>query len=354
MFRRRNDRKSRSKIKSENENRNHLSEKIVPKVNGNKEISILESMKMHQLLLLYSGLASVGIGKKISTGAMFRTYQILIFVSYIPVLTLQIYGSYHYGNDTLLLFDSLVPYVIIVITHVCPMSINWERTLELIYILEEDSVFSRISNETNEKKKQVLKQAIKRVIMIFYVSIVGISFCGISWFFDPYIFKMLEHFTADPNLNTNTTELDPLKIYTTIFWYPDLDLTTNPNYLIIQSFVFVLIIFIVSKVTVTFTFTMALIVYVYEMFELVSISIQDIDKLHTNQRDNNNLPMTNNLQKPFYGEDMSDREGLGSDNIEKFINIEEDADLQLMDGENELKANELLKNAVKDHQQVIK
>ena len=111
-----------------------------------------------------------------------------------------------------------------------------------------------------------------------------------------------------------------------------------------------------SKMLVTFSFTMGLIVYIYKMFELVSISIQDIDKLHTEMHPNHtdNLLMTNNLQKLFYGEDMSDKEGLGSDNIEKFINIDEDADSQLMDGENELNAYGCLKNAIKDHQQVIK
>ena len=154
MFRRRNDRKSWSAIKSKNENRNPLSEKIVPKDNGNKEISVLESAKMHQLLLLYSGLGSVGIGKNISTGAIFRTYQILIFVSYIPVLTLLIYGSYHYGNDTLLLFDTLVPYLMTSITHIWPLFINWDNALELIYILVKDSVFSRLSKETSKKRRK--------------------------------------------------------------------------------------------------------------------------------------------------------------------------------------------------------
>ena len=358
MYHRKVNRKSRSAIKKKNKNINPINERFIPNDNGGKLSPILESMKMQQLLLLFSGLASVGIGKRISSGIIFRAYQFLIFVSYIHILALQLGGSYYYRKDTMLLFESLVPYLLAMLTFVCPMSINWEKDLELINFLEKYSAFSRLKFEMHEKKELVLKQATKRVTMIFYVSFVGLSFCGMGWFIEPYFFKMLEKFTTNPNLNTNTTELDPLKMYTTIFWYPGIDITANPYYLIIQSFVFVNIIYVILKVTATLTFIMGVIVYISEMFKLVSTSIQDIDKLDVNGSPNqiNNcfVPMTNHFQKSFRQINIKETEGLGNDSIEKFINIDEDADSQLMDGENELNAYGCLKNAIKDHQQVIK
>ena len=45
---------------------------------------------------------------------------------------------------------------------------------------------------------------------------------------------------------------------------------------------------------------------------------------------------------------------LENDNTEKFINIKDDTDLQLMEGANELKANDCLRNVIIDHQQASK
>ena len=357
MFHRKNYSR-RSAIKKKNENKNPHSDISVPKDNGKKLSSILESMKLHQLLLLFSGIASVGIGRKLLSGIPFRACQILLYVCYFPILILKLCGTYHYRNNTLLLLETFVPYIIVILAYLLPMTINWEKALDLIYILENDSVFSRLQFETHERKELVLNRATKQVTMIFYASFIGIFLCSMGWFLEPHFFKMLEKFTTDPNLKSNSTELDPLKLYSSPIWYPGIDLTVNPSYTIVQSFVFVLVLFVILKLTATLTVIMGLIVYIYEMFELVSISIQDIDKLNVNgnlnQINNCSLTMNNSFQKPFHRVNMKDTEGLRNDKIEEFIDIEEDPDLKLLDTENELKANYCLRNVIIDHQQVIK
>ena len=186
MFHRTNCRKLRSTTKSKNENKNPFNDTFVPNDDGKQISPILESMKLHQLFLFYSGLASVGIGKKLSSGTVYRAYQILVFASYFPILALQLGGSYHYRKNTMLLFESLVPYVIAILAFVCPMAINWEKALESIYILEKDSAFSRLKFEMHEKKELVLKRATKRVTVNFYASCIALLFCGMGWFVELY------------------------------------------------------------------------------------------------------------------------------------------------------------------------
>ncbi|PSN57631.1 Odorant receptor 123 [Blattella germanica] len=334
----------------------------------------IELMGFQNRCLLYLGILPLKDTNEIWKIKLYRFYQVLGYIMYIPVILMEIYGCFHYRNDLNVVIDAIVPIGLGCIGFFVPLTVNWDNVLNHFEKMETKSAFIRIINDNNRKKIAILEEHYhwSRFFTKTFVLIANIT--GITWGLQVYLLEFLETLTGENHSNSTINEEFPaLKLYPIVVHLPYVDMTDTVICIILNVIIMILIIMTCNRAGMTIVYFSTLLLYHSTLFTLVAVSLEEVDtedsiNIESNFNTSHDIGQpvirkeNNRFQDSFENYVLQKTQCNNLDIVNKrprpikssmFNYSDNENQTEIANEEQEIRAIDLLKDAIKDHQEAL-
>jgi hypothetical protein len=214
---------------------------------------------------------------------LYRAYQIMMYIMYIPLLLSQVVKLYKGSEDLLQTIEIFAHIMMGTITYITPLFINWSEAYDVICKMQM-SIKVKCTTETDSKNKEILREMQHKnealtplLIIVLEVGILIATGDDYVAYFLEYLVGVEHKHRMKPNAS-NIYESLLLEKYPFHSWFP-FGKSSTTVHLALYMYAVLLALGMGIKLGICLSSVIGIMMYVSVQFKFVNMSLENINNM---------------------------------------------------------------------------